>query len=149
MVPTLRGERGPAWVGGGSGVLDGLDHTTRAIDIVYAAFAGVARRLAQIATVLAEVTPIESVTITGGALAASPGWRQIVADEFARPVLDATDFESSVRGVARTAWAALAADGEFSAERSAPDLPVIHPRIRAPHSMAPIVAAMSLADEQL
>lgn len=149
MVPTLRGERGPAWVGGGSGVLEGLDHTTRAIDIVYSAFAGVARRLAQIATELAEVTPIESVTITGGALAASPGWRQIVADEFARPVLDATGFESSVRGVARSAWAALADDGEFSAERSTRDLPVIHPRIRAAHSTPPIVAAMSLSDEQL
>ncbi len=107
MTTTLRGERGPQWIGGGRGEIRGLAFDSTATDIAHAALCGVADRLAGIAEELATVRPIETITVTGGALAASPAWRQMVADALDRPVLDATSVESSIRGAAKTAWHAL------------------------------------------
>lgn len=130
MTTTLRGERGPRWIGGGRGEIRGLAFDSTATDIVRAALCGVADRLAGIAAELAPVRPIETVTITGGALAASPAWRQIVADAFERPVLDATGVESSVRGAAKTAWHAIKPSTSAPEHSTRLDLAAIAPSER-------------------
>ena len=131
MTTTLRGERGPQWIGGGRGEIRGLAFDSTATDIAHAALSGVADRLVGIAEELAFVRPIETITITGGALAASPAWRQIVADAFDRPVLDATGLESSVRGAAKTAWHTLKTSSSAPARSTRLDLAAIAPSERS------------------
>ena len=127
MTTTLRGERGPQWIGGGRGEIRGLAFDSTATDIARAALSGVADRLVGIAGELASVRPIETITITGGALAASPAWRQMVADAFDRPVLDATGLESSIRGAAKTAWQALGTSPSAPVRSARLDLAAIEP----------------------
>ena len=130
MTTTLRGERGPQWIGGGRGEIRGLAFDSTATDIAHAALSGIADRLVDIAEELASVRPIETITITGGALAASPAWRQIVADAFDRPVLDATALESSIRGAAKAAWHALDTSSPAPALPARLDLAAIAPSAR-------------------
>lgn len=131
MTTALRGERGPRWTGGARGEIRGLAFDSTSTDIARAALSGIAARLVGIAEELASVRPIETITITGGALAASPAWRQIVADAFGRPVLDATSLESSVRGAAKTAWRALTTGPSAPARSTRLNLAAIAPSERS------------------
>jgi gluconokinase len=86
----------------------GASLATRPIDILRAALETVAYRFALVHTMLAEACPgADEVVATGGALAASPAWTQIMADVLGVPVRPSTEPEASSRGAALLALEAL------------------------------------------
>ena len=109
FLPLLGGERAPGWKGAARGALAGLSFDTEPLDILQAALEGIAFRFAAIAELLPEV---EDVVATGHALAASPGWVQILADVLERPVTLSAVEEGSARGAAVAALERLGFEPE-------------------------------------
>ncbi|MBI3458569.1 MAG: gluconokinase [Candidatus Rokubacteria bacterium] len=110
VLPFLAGERSTGWVAAARAAIAGLSLATRPIDILRAGLETVAYRFALIHALLAEACPrAEEVVATGGALAASPAWTQIMADVLGVPVRPSTEAEASSRGAALLALEALGA----------------------------------------
>jgi gluconokinase len=97
FLALLGGERSPGWHRRARGAVAGLTFDTTPRDLRQAALEGVAFRFAEVADLLPEV---EEIVATGGALAKSPGWCQIVADALARPITLSGVKEGSLRGAA-------------------------------------------------
>ena len=97
FLTLLGGERSPGWHRRARGSIHGLTFDTTPADLRQAALEGVAFRFAEVADLLPEV---EEVVATGGALAKSPGWCQIMADALARPITLSGVEEGSLRGAA-------------------------------------------------
>jgi gluconokinase len=109
-LPFLAGERSTGWVASARAAIVGASLATRPIDILRAALETVAYRFALIHALLAEACPrADEVVATGGALAASPAWTQIMADVLGVPVRPSTEPEASSRGAALLALEALGA----------------------------------------
>jgi gluconokinase len=88
----------------------GLSLATRPVDIVRAGLETVAYRFALIHALLREACPtVSEIVATGGGLAASPTWTQIVTDVLGVPVRPSTEVEGSSRGAALLALEALGA----------------------------------------
>lgn len=98
--PFLGGERSLGWDAHRRGAIEGLTFATTAEDIAQAALEAVCYRLAD---VLDAIGGLESVVATGGALLASPGWQQILADVLGRPLEVSAVAEGSARGAALVA----------------------------------------------
>jgi gluconokinase len=110
LLPLLAGERSPGWNPDATGALIGLRLSTTPLDILQAAMEAVALRLALVAEQLAPMTdPGALVVASGGALAASTAWAQIIADALDRPVLRLQDSETTARGTAILALKAIGA----------------------------------------
>jgi gluconokinase len=108
LLPFLAGERSTGWVATARAAIVGCSLATRPVDIVRAGLETVAYRFALIHERLAEACPrADEVVATGGALAASPAWRQIMADVLGVPVRPSTEPEASSRGAALLALEAL------------------------------------------
>jgi gluconokinase len=105
FLTLLGGERSPGWHPDAKGALAGLTLETTPLDILQAALEGVAYRFAEILDLMPEV---ETIVSTGAALAANPGWTQILADVLARPILPGVA-EGSLRGAAIIALQRLGA----------------------------------------
>lgn len=97
FLTLLGGERSPGWHRHARGAVSGLTFDTTARDLRQAALEGVGFRFADVADLLPEV---EEIVATGGALAQSPGWCQIMADALARPITLSAVKEGSLRGAA-------------------------------------------------
>lgn len=97
FLPLLGGERSPGWDARTRGAVAGLTFETTPLDLLHAGLEGVALRLAEIAERMPEVA---EVVVTGGAMAASPAWVQLVADALERPVARTSVHEASARGAA-------------------------------------------------
>jgi gluconokinase len=97
FLPLLGGERSPGWNPDAAGAVAGLTFDTGPDDLYEAAHEGIAYRLAEIASLLPEV---REVVATGHALLANPGWIQLCADAFGRPVAASAVAEGSARGAA-------------------------------------------------
>lgn len=95
--PFLGGERALGWDADRRGSIAGLSFATTPLDIAQAALEAVCYRLADVVDAIGGV---ESVVATGGALLASPGWTQILADVLGRPVEVSAVPEGSARGAA-------------------------------------------------
>jgi gluconokinase len=109
-LPFLAGERSTGWVASARAAIVGASLATRPIDILRAALETVAYRFALIHALLAEACPrADEVVATGGALAASPAWTQIMADVLGVPIRPSTEPEASSRGAALLALEALGA----------------------------------------
>ena len=106
FLPFLGGERSLGWNPGRRGLIRGLSFATTPLDIAQAAIEGVCYRLA---AVLDAIGGVEAVVATGGALRASPGWVQILADVLGRPVDVSAVAEASARGAAMMALERLGA----------------------------------------
>ncbi|MBE0690612.1 MAG: carbohydrate kinase, partial [Anaerolineae bacterium] len=126
FLPLLAGERSPGWAGDATGSIVGLRLSTSALDILQAAYEGVALRLALTADQLAPLTTDEmSVMAGGGALSASPVWVQTIANALNRTIHLVAETEITARG---TAILALRALGRCSLSDYPPAIErIIHP----------------------
>ncbi|MCL4250409.1 MAG: carbohydrate kinase [Anaerolineae bacterium] len=108
FLPLLAGERSPGWAGDATGAIAGLRLSTGALDILQAAYEGVALRLALTADQLAPLTTGDTnVMAGGGALAASPVWVQTIANALNRTIHLVAETEITARGTAILALRAL------------------------------------------
>lgn len=108
VLPFLAGERSPGWMAGARAAIAGLRLATSPLDIVRAGLEAVAYRFALIHAILAEACPqADEVVATGGALAKSPAWTQILADVLGVPLRPSAEAEASSRGAALLALEAL------------------------------------------
>jgi gluconokinase len=109
LLPFWAGERSTNWNPQSSGAITGLTMHTRPVEIMRAALEAVAYRFAHIARALDAFAPSAEIRASGGALAASPLWSQMLADVLARPVHLSTAREASSRGAALLALESLGA----------------------------------------
>jgi gluconokinase len=107
-LPFLAGERSPGWGLEARAAVTGLSLGTGAVDITRAMLEGVALRLAEVYDRLRPLAATDHVVVaSGGALAHSPTWAQIVTDALGVPVALGGDPEASTRGAALLALEAL------------------------------------------
>jgi gluconokinase len=105
VLPFLGGERSPYWRADLRGVIAGLSLATDPADILHAALEAVALRIGDICALLRGAFPEPAeVVATGGALAESAAWAQIVADAVGRPIALSRVAEASSRGAALLAF---------------------------------------------
>ncbi len=110
VLPFLAGERAPGWAGHARATIHGVSLATRPVDIVRASLEAVAYRIALVYDDLRSLLPGEpQIVVSGGALASSPAWLQIVADALGRPLTHSAVPEASARGAALLALEALGA----------------------------------------
>jgi len=108
ILPFWTGERSTNWNSRARGAITGLKLHTRPVEIMRAAMEAVAYRFAHILGALAHVAPADAeIRASGGALAASPLWAQMIADVIARPVHLSDAREASSRGAALLALESL------------------------------------------
>lgn len=134
MLPFLAGERAPGWRGDVHGVLGGLRIDTDPLDIVRASLEAVALRLALVYDALAPLAaPEHAIVASGGAIARSPVWTQMIADALGHPLRVSTASEATSRGAALLALVAVGAlsslDTPVEGDTVTPD-PVRHARYR-------------------
>ena len=99
VLPLLAGERSPGFNPLASGALVGLNLATKPIHILQALVESVALRLALIAEQL-DLAPNAKIMASGGVLARSEAWTQILANALNRPVQRLAHNEITARGVA-------------------------------------------------
>jgi gluconokinase len=114
VLPFWAGERSTNWNSQARGAIIGLTMHTRPPEIMRAALEAVAYRFAQIARALEAFAPGAEVRASGGALAASPLWAQMLADVLARPVKLSNAREASSRGAALLALESLGVIDELT-----------------------------------
>ena len=106
VLPLLAGERSPGWRGDATGTIHGLRLSTTPLDIVHALLESVALRLAIVANQLSIGSDVK-IMASGGALAKSSAWAQIIADALQRPLYLIDSPEITALGTAHLAWCAL------------------------------------------
>jgi len=107
ILPFWAGERSTNWNPQARGAITGLKMHTRPVEIMRAAMESVAYRFAHIHNALDTFAPTAEIRASGGALAASPLWAQMIADVLARPVKLSDAREASSRGAALLALESL------------------------------------------
>src|SRR5439155_1099578 len=101
VLPHWAGERAPGWRGDRLGVIVGLRLDTTALEITRAALEAVALRLALVYDLLAPCAgPAHTIVASGGALARSRVWTQIIADALGQPIRWSPESEATSRGAA-------------------------------------------------
>jgi gluconokinase len=100
VLPFWAGERAPTWPDYQRGVIDGMTHSTTAIELLRALSSSVFYRLADILdlTATAGVKP-RRIIVSGGILRSIPAVR-LLADAMGRDVEAAGEREASLRGAA-------------------------------------------------
>jgi gluconokinase len=102
ILPFWAGERSTGWATYARGAILGLTMHTRPIEILRASMEAVAYRLARIFDALAPLllppAPASEIIASGGALAASPIWTQIICDVLGSPIKLSGVGEASSRG---------------------------------------------------
>lgn len=120
ILPFFSGERAPGWAGDARATIHGLALAATPLDILRAGMEAVAYRIALVFDMLAPLLLAEpQIIASGGALAASPTWLQIIADALGRPVTLSLATEATARGAALLALEALGILPDIAA---APDL---------------------------
>lgn len=108
FLPLLAGERSPGWATNATGAVVGLRLSTEPIEILHAALEAVAHRLALVAEQIAPIVSEDAQVIaSGGALAASPAWAQMIATAVERPLHLTSEPELTARGTAILALNAI------------------------------------------
>lgn len=106
-LPYLFGERAPVWDSSAQGIFTGMQSAHTAIHFLRAILEGICFNLLSIAEALEEtVQPIQQVAVSGG-FTASPGWMQLLADVFQRPVSLQQQSDASAMGAVILALQAL------------------------------------------
>jgi len=107
-LPFFAGERSPGWRPEARAAVAGLSLGSGAVEITRALLESVAFRLAEIYDRLRGLAAADHVVVaSGGALAHSPIWAQILTDALGVPVALGSDAEASARGAALLALEAL------------------------------------------
>ena len=137
VLPFFAGERAPGWRGDKRAAFTGLSLDTTAVEITRAALEAVALRLAMVYDLLAPYAADDHVIVaSGGAIARSRAWTQMIADACGRAVTWSRETEATSRGAALLALHALGALPDLAAVRAplgetfAPDA-ARHARYRA------------------
>ena len=130
VLPFWAGERSTNWNPTARGAILGLTMHTRPSDILRAAMEAIAYRFALVARALEPFAPGAEIVASGGALAASNVWPQMLADVLARPLHRADATEASSRGAALLA---LEATGKLKsiADAEAPTVQTFEPDMNA------------------
>jgi gluconokinase len=101
VLPFLAGERSPHWPLDATAAFAGIRMAHSALDLLQAGMEAVAYRLALLRQRLRQAVPDTThIVASGGALRASPGWAQLLADALGDPLLLTADPETSSRGAA-------------------------------------------------
>ena len=100
VLPFWAGERSTGWNAQARGAILGLTTHTRPLEILRAAMEAVAYRFALVARALDSLAPGAEIIASGGALAESVVWPQMLADVLARPLRLSAAAEASSRGAA-------------------------------------------------
>jgi gluconokinase len=134
MLPYLAGERGPGYDAEARGVITGLTlHTSRA-ELYLATLESIAFRFAALDARLRElVGDPPAVAVSGGALARSPLWVEIIAAALGRTISASSDGEASARGAALQALAAAGVIGSAAELPPPPARPVVPDPERVAH----------------
>jgi gluconokinase len=98
VLPFWAGERAPTWPERQLGVIDGLNQSTRATDILRATTTAVLYRLAQIFDLIEEATARPRRIIVSGGIVHSMAAIKLLADAIGRDVEIAREAEASLRG---------------------------------------------------
>jgi gluconokinase len=98
ILPFWAGERSTNWSTDARGAILGLTMHTRPIEILRAAMEAISYRFALIAKALDTHAPDAEIVASGGALAASPVWAQMLSDALGRPIHLSAVAEASSRG---------------------------------------------------
>ncbi len=110
VLPFFAGERSPGWSGRARAAIVGLSLSHRPAHILRAAMEAVAYRFALLYDLLRGLAaPRHEIVASGGALAASPAWCQILGDVLGRPITLSPQAEASSRGAALLGLEALGA----------------------------------------
>ncbi len=121
---ALAGERSPDWPVGGRGAVAGLSLASEPLDIVQAlveaAVVGLIRAVAELETWAGRL----DLVLSGGGVH-SPGWQQLMADGFGRPIAVSDAADTSLRGAALLCLQRLGLLEK--AEECAPTLHVVEP----------------------
>ncbi len=117
VLPFVAGERSPGWHDHASGLVAGLNLSTRPEHLLRATMEAVAYRFARIYSVLAPLaTADHEIVANGGAVLGSASWQQIIADVLEHDLLVLPpDDEASARGAALTTLVALGAAPNLAA----------------------------------
>jgi gluconokinase len=116
MLPFLAGERSPGWRGGRRAVIAGLSLDTTPLEILRAGLEAVALRLAVVHALLAPLAaPDARIVASGGGVASSPAWGQIIADAIGCAITESREEEATSRGTALLALHALRIVGDLAA----------------------------------
>jgi gluconokinase len=108
VLPFLAGERAPGWRGDRRAVIAGLSLDTTPLQIARAALESIALRLSLVYRLLRPyAAEAHQIVASGGALARSRAWAQMVADALGHPVTVAREDEATSRGAALLALSAL------------------------------------------
>lgn len=98
FLPFLAGERSTGYDENAHGAVLGLSMANNAVDILQAAMESVAFRFAEILKQIESVIPVREMIASGGAMAASPAWVQIISDVLGRDIDFSNHPEASMRG---------------------------------------------------
>src|SRR5688572_7454742 len=98
VMPFFFGERSTGYHENARGSINRLNASHDAIDILQAAMEAVVFRLAEVFDQLNDVSKIEDIVVSGGALDHSPVWTQIIADVLGRDLLVSNQPEASLHG---------------------------------------------------
>lgn len=101
VLPFVAGERSPGFAAGARACLAGFTSATTPLQILQASLEAVCYRFALVARLLRpHLRPGHEVVASGGALAQSAYWTQLMADVLAHPVLVTREQELTSRGTA-------------------------------------------------
>ncbi|MFZ1060865.1 MAG: gluconokinase [Candidatus Rokuibacteriota bacterium] len=108
VLPFFAGERSPGWSGKTRAAILGLSLSHRPAHIMRAAMEAVAYRFALLYDLLRGLAaPHHEIVASGGALAGSPAWCQILSDVLGRSITLSPQAEASSRGAALLGLEAL------------------------------------------
>jgi gluconokinase len=96
--PYFHGERSTGYREDARGGIDNLLPSYDGVDVLHAAMLAVAERIAAIYKRLRQVVRIDHVTASGGALTASPLWREMIATTLGREIEVSDQGEAALRG---------------------------------------------------
>jgi gluconokinase len=134
VLPFVAGERSPGFAPGARACIAGLTSATTPVQILQASLEAVCYRFALVARLLRPHLAAQyDIVASGGALAQSPYWVQLMADVLDHPVLVSREPELTSRGTAILAWRGL---GEWA---SLVEVPLELPRACAPDAKRPEV----------
>ena len=136
VMPFFFGERSTGYNENAKGSIVGLNASHDAIDILQAAIESVAFRFAEILDQLKTVTDIDEIVASGGALDASPIWKQIIADVQGRDLLVSNEPEASLRGAVLLALESLGKIDFSESEPVSLDKVEFHPKCHETYKKA-------------
>lgn len=136
VMPFFFGERSTGYNEAARGAVIGLTASHDAIDILQAAMEAVAFRFAAIFDEIKTIRRIREIVVSGGALARSPVWTQIIADVLGCDLIVSNEPEASMRGAVLLALESLGKIDAAEAKSTEKTGVKFHPKCHEIYKMA-------------